>query len=126
MAALGRLASQRRRSSVTQPSLGTATARRHRKSSVDTYSNPSYEDGGAFDGTCGAPAAPAQLRNDGSTASGSAPAAPPQQTGGSAPRDGGGRRAAAQVAHLCCILRTPCPRIAPCTAGTQHRRGALL
>lgn len=99
MAALGRLASQRRRSSAAQPSLDDAADRRHRKSSVDTYSNPSYEDAEAGDSTGGAPAAAvAQVRSGGPSGTPpTAASAPQQQRGPADARDGGGRKPAAQV-----------------------------
>ena len=90
MAALGRLASQRRRSSAAQPGLGEAAAWRHRNSSVDTYSNPSYEDGGAGEGPSSTPAAVGQPRDGGTTgSSAAAPAAPRRHVG---PQLGDGSR----------------------------------
>jgi hypothetical protein len=98
MAALGRLASQRRRSSAAQPSLGEAAARRHRKSSVDTYSNPSYEDveaGGVS--SSGAPAAAGQPRDGGTAGSSAAAPAAPRRQGGPQLGDGSRRQPESQV-----------------------------
>jgi hypothetical protein len=104
MAALGRLATQRRRLSAVQLGAGEgpAEARRHRKSSVDTYSNPSYEDAAAVDGSSSAPTA---VRHRNGATSGRPPtaaaAAHKLNVSGADSRDGGGRYAAAQVPLQC-------------------------